>query len=138
MIAAAKNTILDAKFVHRQVNFSQARKSDLFRNNANDLARGAVDHDLLAQDVSCAAEAALPKGVCDEDHFSAARQIVSLGKIAARFWRQAENAKKVPSDARGADSFRICFADPGRNSGAIVPKQRQLAKALLQRAPIKI
>src|SRR4029077_20780234 len=102
MITAAKNTILGAKFIHRQVNFSQARKSDLFRNNANDLARGSVDHDLLAQDIARATEASVPKGVCDESHFSAPRQIVSLGKIAAKFWRQAENTKKVPRHARGA------------------------------------
>jgi hypothetical protein len=138
MIAAAKNSILGAKFIQRQVDFSQARKSDLFRNNANNLARGAVDHDLLAHNVSRAAEASLPKGVCDEDHFSAPRQVVSLGKIAAKFWGQAENAKKVPSHARGANSFWIGFADPGGKIGAIAPKQRQIGKPALSRTPIKI
>src|SRR6476620_7676151 len=107
MIAAAKNSILGARFTKRQVNLSKRRKPDLSGTIANNLARGAVDHDLLAHDVSRAAEASLPKGVCDEDHFSAPRQVVSLGKIAAKFWGQAENAKKVPSHARGANSFWI-------------------------------
>ncbi len=123
MIAAAKNTVLGAKFIQRQVNFSQARKSDLFRNNADDFARSAVDHDLLAQNVSRSAKASLPKGVCDQHHFSAPRQIVSLGKIAAKFWRQAENSKKVPGHARSADSFWIGLAHSGRKIGAIAPKQ---------------
>src|SRR6476659_9258283 len=137
MIAAAKNSILGAKFIQRQVDFSQARKSDLFRNNANNLARGSVDHDLLAQNVSRAAEASLPKGVCDEDHFSAARQIVGLGKIAAKSWGQAENAKKVPSHARGADSFWIGFAGLAGKIGTIAPKQRQISKPALGRTPVK-
>src|SRR4029077_16558126 len=138
MIAAAKNTILGAKFIHRQVNFSRAWKSDLFRNNAYNLARGSVNHDLLAQNVSRATETSLPKGVCDEDRFSAPRQIVSLGKIAAKFWRQAENAKKVPRHARGADSFWIGFAGLGRKVGTIAPKQRQIGKPALRRTPIKV
>ena len=129
MIAAAKNTILGAKFIHRQIDFSQARKSDLFGNNADDFARNAVDHNLLAQSLSRAAKTSLPKGVCDQHHFSAPRQIVSLGKIAAKFWRQAENAKKVPSHARSADSFWIGFARFGRKIGAIAPKQRQIGKS---------
>ena len=137
MIAAAKNTILGAKFIQRQVNFSQARNSDPFGDNADDLARRAVDRDLLAQTLA-RRRSVVPKGICDQHHFSAPRQIVSLGKIAAKLWRQAENAKKVPRHARGADSFWIGFAGLGGKISAIAPKQRQIGKAALSRTPIKI
>src|SRR5438067_6048485 len=138
MIAAAKNTILGAKFIQGQVNLSQARKPELFGDDADNFARLAVDHNLLAQSLARATETSLPKRVCDQNYISAAGQIVGLGKIAAKFWRQAENAKKVPSHPRSADSFWIGFAGLGRKIGAIAPKQRQIGKAPLSRTPIKI
>ena len=69
---------------------------------------------------------------------AAPRQIVSLGKIAPKCWRHAEDSEEVPSHARGADPFRIGLAHFAGEIGAIAPEQREIGKSALGRAPIEV
>src|SRR4030095_8230834 len=138
MISAAKNRLLGAQFVERQIDFRQAREPHLFGNYADDFPRNAIDQNLLSNDAGLPAKSPVPQLFCNKRDLATVRQIGRCGKIAPKCRRRAQDAEKVPSHARGTCPLRRCFTIFAREIDAVAPEQYEIGKAALGLTPIEV
>src|ERR1043165_2458749 len=108
MIIPHQDVFGDAKIIQWDVNLSQTWQADSRGENANDLARNAIDEDMFSERIISRTEAPAPSAVSNQRHLSTVRNIVCIIEIATELRRNAENGEEICTNASATNAFGRC------------------------------
>src|SRR5262249_49422952 len=104
----------------KQQIMAHVHEPEIFRNHANDLAGGAIDHDAASDDFGIAAESALPVSIPEHDDERAFVVVVFLHEFTAKNRPYAEHRKQAEGDPDSIYAFGI--GELGDRDGLAVPE----------------
>src|SRR6266487_1486184 len=138
MISARKKIVIGTQVRQREKNVAVSRKTNAFRNDANNLSWDAIDVQLLSNHQWKRAETIAPKSFADECDFARAGHIVVLNEIATESRPDLQDRQIVGCNAGRAESLRLRAGIRAGNIHALPPNECKIDEAPLRRAPVEI
>src|SRR4029453_16632423 len=126
-----------AQIGQRQKDVAVSWETNTFRNNADNLARHAIDVQSLSYCDRQRAELLLPYPFADQGYFCCAGNIVVLVEITADQRRDLQDRQIIRGDPPGSSCFRRRCPVGGREAHTLRPCQSEIGEAFLRGAPVE-